>query len=215
MLYARTVTPSHDASAATRERLMHATEQLLVSRPAHEITVRDITQQAGANVAAVGYHFGGKDQLITATMRAAIKQITRERSAAITALAPDADLTSLVRAWLEPALHTLQGHPNNSGPWQLLARSLHSGSPLLAAVIAQEQDDVTPLLDRLSALLPHLSPDELAWRHGATLGLAAFVGSPGGAILGTPSNPIAAERFLAYVVAALNAPAAARAHDEK
>jgi AcrR family transcriptional regulator len=46
--------------AATRERLLEVGMRLFSERGFHQVTVRELCREAGANLAAVNYHFGGK-----------------------------------------------------------------------------------------------------------------------------------------------------------
>ena len=55
--------------ADTRGRLLEAAGRVFADRGYEQTTVRDICDAAGANVAAVSYHFGGKAELYRATMR--------------------------------------------------------------------------------------------------------------------------------------------------
>ena len=57
----------------TRARLLNAAARLFAERGFAKVTVRDICKKARANVAAVNYHFGGKDGLYRAVMRMAIE----------------------------------------------------------------------------------------------------------------------------------------------
>lgn len=50
----------------TRERLLAAAEQLLLTEPYDEVSVRAICAAAGANPAAVHYHYGCKEALVGA-----------------------------------------------------------------------------------------------------------------------------------------------------
>ncbi|WP_458689763.1 TetR/AcrR family transcriptional regulator [Nocardia tengchongensis] len=52
--------------AGTRERLIAAAEQLLLTEPYDEVSVRAVCAAAGANPAAVHYHFGSKEALVGA-----------------------------------------------------------------------------------------------------------------------------------------------------
>ena len=52
-----------DHPAATRQQLLAAGAVVFAARGFREATVREICRQAGSNVAAVNYHFGGKDGL--------------------------------------------------------------------------------------------------------------------------------------------------------
>jgi len=47
----------------TRGRVLNAAARLFAEHGFATVTVRDICNKAGANVAAVNYHFGGKDGL--------------------------------------------------------------------------------------------------------------------------------------------------------
>ena len=52
--------------AGTRERLLATAEELFATRGIDAVSVRDITEAAGANIAAVNYHFGSRRGLIDA-----------------------------------------------------------------------------------------------------------------------------------------------------
>lgn len=62
----------------TRERLLHVASELFVERGYHGVTVRDISQRAEANLAAVGYHFGDKLNLYRAVIESAFERVRQE-----------------------------------------------------------------------------------------------------------------------------------------
>jgi AcrR family transcriptional regulator len=47
----------------TRDKLLEAAERLFLKKGYEGVSIRDITDSAGANVAAINYHFGGKENL--------------------------------------------------------------------------------------------------------------------------------------------------------
>ena len=53
----------------TKQLLIQNTLRLIETQGIGQVTVRKIAAQAGVNVAAVNYHFGSKDQLITAALQ--------------------------------------------------------------------------------------------------------------------------------------------------
>ncbi|MGW5224579.1 TetR family transcriptional regulator [Nocardia niigatensis] len=65
-------------SASTRERLLAAAEQLLLTEPYDEVSVRAVCAAAGANPAAVHYHFGSKEALVGALIEARLGPLWAE-----------------------------------------------------------------------------------------------------------------------------------------
>jgi hypothetical protein len=52
-----------------KERILDAAERLFARDGFYGISVRDITEEAGVDVALVSYHFGGKRELFTAVFQ--------------------------------------------------------------------------------------------------------------------------------------------------
>lgn len=61
-----------DQPIATRERLLEAAAYVFSARGYELATVREITSRAGANQAAINYHFGGKSALYAETINRAL-----------------------------------------------------------------------------------------------------------------------------------------------
>lgn len=59
---------------ATRQQLVEAAAEVFGEVGFHNATVREICRRAGANIAAVNYHFGDKEQLYAEVLRHAHKQ---------------------------------------------------------------------------------------------------------------------------------------------
>jgi AcrR family transcriptional regulator len=55
--------------AETRQRLLQAASRVFAQKGYHDASVADICRSAGANIAAVNYHFGGKDALYAEVWR--------------------------------------------------------------------------------------------------------------------------------------------------
>lgn len=63
----------------TRERILFAARKLFADRGFEATSVRDITAEAGCNVASVNYHFGGKDKLYLESFRSMLGALRDRR----------------------------------------------------------------------------------------------------------------------------------------
>ena len=63
----------------TREQILEAAWELYAARGFEDVSVRDVTQAAGVNLASVSYHFGGRDGLVQETVKRCMNPINRYR----------------------------------------------------------------------------------------------------------------------------------------
>jgi AcrR family transcriptional regulator len=61
--------PSNESDGETRLRLLNAAGQVFAEKGFRAATVREICTAAGANVAAINYHFGDKERLYSEVLR--------------------------------------------------------------------------------------------------------------------------------------------------
>ncbi|GED96698.1 TetR/AcrR family transcriptional regulator [Gordonia crocea] len=85
--------------AATRDRLLAAAEELFAASSYDAVSVRAICTAAGANVAAVHYHFGTKEDLVAALLN---ERLVPRWTDAVTALGPSSTVPDVVDAVLAP-----------------------------------------------------------------------------------------------------------------
>ncbi|UOZ10702.1 TetR/AcrR family transcriptional regulator [Amycolatopsis sp. WQ 127309] len=72
-----------------REDLLAGAKQCLVERGWARTTVRDIAAAAGVNHAAIGYHFGSRDALLTQALVEAVDELGVELAGRATADTPE------------------------------------------------------------------------------------------------------------------------------
>ncbi|PKO56955.1 MAG: TetR family transcriptional regulator, partial [Betaproteobacteria bacterium HGW-Betaproteobacteria-21] len=82
--------PSRSPAPETRDRILDAAEGLFVEHGFEATSMRMITSRAGANIAAVNYHFGTKDALIQEVFGRRLTELNRQRLAALDRLQAEA-----------------------------------------------------------------------------------------------------------------------------
>src|ERR687890_1158931 len=71
---------TEEAQAATKAAVFNAAERLFALHGFQNVSVRDITADAGVNLASVNYHFGSKDALLFEIFRRRTAELNRERA---------------------------------------------------------------------------------------------------------------------------------------
>jgi AcrR family transcriptional regulator len=108
----------------TRQQLLDAAEELFGEQGYAATSLRQLTRTAGTNLAAVNYHFGGKEGLCKAVLARRIGPINTERCRRLDELQGQRrTLEAIVRAFLEPPLRaTGCGTGAGSSPGSQLCR---------------------------------------------------------------------------------------------
>jgi AcrR family transcriptional regulator len=133
---------------ATAARLLAAATELFAERGFANVTVRDICERAQANVAAINYHFRGKDGLYQAVLQSAIRlmqettDLARQAGEGQTA---EEQLRTYVRIFITRVVAT-------RGNWihQLMTREMADPTPALDLVISQV---IKPRLEYLGEIV--------------------------------------------------------------
>src|SRR5476651_99954 len=77
----RKITSQKKGTKPGKERILDAAERLFARNGFYGISVRDITEAAGIDVALVSYHFGGKRELFAAVFQRRAELLNPERLA--------------------------------------------------------------------------------------------------------------------------------------
>ena len=166
----RLVLPPRGDSAAqgTPERLIAAVERLLAERDDLDPPLRDITQAAGANVAAVNYHFGSKAALVTAVIERAVTEQTRaglEILDAVSKAQPPVGVEEVLRTWMDISAAVAP----NAVLSRVAARVLVGPPAELGELVERASAEPRARLRKLlSDRLPQLSVEELSFRMDMT-----------------------------------------------
>lgn len=152
----------------TRQRLLHAAFDVFAARGFEAGTVREITDRAGANLAAVSYHFRGKEELYVAVIAQAVLRLLAPLERDLSRARSAEDRQEVCATLLRDLLFDEHGA---SGAMQLIARELAGGSRALRHVLrlAMQDDGV---LGR--AIGPWRRADDIATLGEMTMLLGAM-----------------------------------------
>jgi AcrR family transcriptional regulator len=199
-----------EAGQRTRDRLLAAALELISERGPEGITLREITDSAGANVAAVSYHFGSLKALCDVAIEHALERYLDAQHEAMGALAPEATLEDLAAAFAGPMIRSLAAGGQDLDVMRTVARvgiDPPEGWDRLAGKFDQTRRDAVRVL---SASVPGVKEPELIFRTRCAAGLLNWLAlAPIGAELAAKSVkqierlliPVVAGAFRGYPIA--------------
>src|SRR3954466_11516319 len=107
----------------TRARLMDAALDLLAERGEEGVTLRELTDAADANVAAVSYHFGSLKSLFDAAVEDALERYLDAQQAAVGAVPSEATLDEVAAAFARPMISALTKGGRDRADIRIVARA--------------------------------------------------------------------------------------------
>jgi AcrR family transcriptional regulator len=190
-----------EAGQRTRDRLLSAALELLAQRGQEGVTLREITDAAGANVAAVSYHFGSLQALCDAAIEYALERYLDAQIQATSALESGSTLEELAAAFARPMVSALAAGGYELAVMRTVARmgiDPPQGWDRLAGKFDQSRRDA---LRVLTSTLTGVDEQDLIFRTRCAAGMLNWLAlAPIGAELaGTPEKQI--ERLLVPVLA--------------
>jgi AcrR family transcriptional regulator len=164
-----------EAGLRTRTRLMDAALDLLAERGKDGVTLRELTDAADANVAAVSYHFGSLKSLCDAAIEQALERYLAAQRESVSALTPASTLHDLAQAFAAPMMRALVSGGRDLDVMRIVARAgidPPQGWDRLGASFDRIRADV---LTVLKANLPEIKDPELIFRTRCAAGLLNWV----------------------------------------
>ncbi|RGD57248.1 TetR/AcrR family transcriptional regulator [Kitasatospora xanthocidica] len=155
----------------TRDGLLAAALDLLAERGQDGVKLRDVTDRAGANVAAVSYHFGSLRALCDAAIEQALERYLDAQIQALDPLGPDATLQELAAAFARPMIRALAAGGPELAVMRTVARvgiDPPQGWDRLSGKFERARQDAVRVL---AANLPGVDERELVFRTRCAAGL--------------------------------------------
>jgi AcrR family transcriptional regulator len=112
-----------EAGLRTRGRLLDAALDLLAERGEDGVTLRELTDAAAANVAAVSYHFGSLKSLCEAAIEDALERYLDDQQEALSTLGPEWTLEALAAAFAGPMIRALAAGGRELDVMRIVARA--------------------------------------------------------------------------------------------
>lgn len=203
----------------TRERILAAGQHFFAEQGFEGATLRDITDAARVNLAAVNYHFGSKDELLRQVLETGIAPIVAARMAALDdCLARHGTvppLDAMVEALVRPLVALSSG--DHRDIMRILMHVRTAKNSWIGDLVA---DRFKPLHERfvdvLQRILPDLSRSEVAFRYdggrSATLQILVDL-APAARLVGgldtaaQPDQELLVRRLISFITAGFRAPA--------
>ena len=167
--------------AETKDRLLDAAEALFMEHGFEATSLRAITAAAGANLAAVNYHFGSKEALFEAVLTRRLDPMNQERVDLLTELERRAGgqpigCEQVLSAMLIPALR-LARDPARGGAnfLRLLGRAYADPAPFIRHFLSEQYAlMIARFKTAFARALPELPKRELSWRLHFIMGALSY-----------------------------------------
>ena len=176
-IFLKTENQSPTGTQETRDRILDAAESLFADNGFRAVSLRQITTEAGVNLAAVNYHFGGKDGLIYEVLTRVVGPINEERLSSLDLAEADAQgdavpIRTILDAFFRPVVNQLAGAHHNSQLYLKLAgRCLSESEEHSPETLLKLFEKVADRFVAASAKsLPHLSEVDIYWRLHFSVG---------------------------------------------
>ncbi|MFD8000322.1 TetR/AcrR family transcriptional regulator [Streptomyces mirabilis] len=201
MIGAKKTDLRREAGQRTRDGLQTAALELLAQRGQEGVTLREITDRAGANVAAVSYHFGSLKALCDSAIEHALERYLDAQILALDPLGPTSTLQEMAAAFARPMVRALAAGGQDLAVMRTVARvgiDPPQGWERLNGKFDRSRREA---LRVLTANLPGVDEQELIFRTRCAAGLLNWLAlAPIGAELAAMSAE-QIERQLVPVVA--------------
>jgi len=158
----------------TRGQILAVAERLFALRGFRNVSVREITAEAGVNLAAVNYHFGSRDRLLFEIFRRRTGELSRERARRLheaqSRWSGAPPVRDILEALFSPPLRWADSEDLRIS-MQFIIRARSEGTEEMRQALAQDVSLLSRFADALVAARPDLAPETVYWRLHFCLGM--------------------------------------------
>jgi AcrR family transcriptional regulator len=169
------IPPDPEVHAQTKALVFAAAERLFAVHGFQKVSVRDITAEAGVNLASVNYHFRSKDALLFEIFRTRTAELNRARARMLHEASDrhqgKPPVRDILEALIAPPVRWLAPASDRRISLQFLIRARGEGTEEMREALRSDVSHLRRFADALLAARPDLPPEEVYWRLHFVLGL--------------------------------------------
>ena len=166
----------------TRGRILDAAERLFAAHGFAGTSLRAVTREAGANLAAVHYHFGTKEDLLRAVLSRIVLPVNRERLEMLERVEAAAgsdppSLEGILEAFIAPDLRLIRDLGERGVIiTRFLGRSLTEPAEMVQALSREHFEELGQrFVEAFARALPEVPQTEVYWRFKLVVGVLVYV----------------------------------------
>jgi AcrR family transcriptional regulator len=166
---------TEEAQAATKAQVFAAAERLFALHGFQNVSVRDITAEAGVNLASVNYHFGSKDALLFEIFRRRTSELNRERARMLHEAndrhGGNPPVREILEAYFAPPLRWADPASDRQVSVQFIIRARSEGTAEMREALQNDVSHLARFAEALKKARPDLAPETVYWRLHFVLGM--------------------------------------------
>ncbi len=203
----------------TKERILDSAQRLIGSQGYAATSVRHIISEAGVNLAAIHYHFGSKEDLLSALIERKAAGVNEARLKLLDRAEAEAGrgplcITKVLEAWFLPMAEAADGDPS----FVLLMGRLMAEGMLQTIVQKHFRIPAERITAALRRALPELPDEEFRWRMHFMFGAMAYTMCGRNEITGVGGDPRdfsgRIDRLITFLIAGFQAPVSSAGRSE-
>ena len=157
----------------TRSRILAVASSAFVERGIDNVSMRELTALAGANVAAVNYHFGSKEGLAEAIfdeLAPRLNEIRLQELAGVLQRATERhvlpEVADIVASFARPYFDPVHVRAGGLLMAQLVLKHRLAPTPMTQRIVSRHFDPFArEYIRALTIACPDVDPDEMPWRY--------------------------------------------------
>ncbi len=156
----------------TKARVVDAATRLFASRGLEHVSIRELTNEAGVNLAAVNYHFGSKEILYEAVLENISDRVNEKRLLNLHKVLSDADaagsrpsMAAILDTFMEPYLDP-HANPDGAVLVQLILKDRLSQNAMTARIIQRHFNPLArSYVEAFVKACPDVPREHFYWRY--------------------------------------------------